>query len=115
MGRNEKYTHLETVHSIGLCATCNNFPDCAYLRNSEEPVLFCEDFDCSLPSSRTSIVQPNFVPIIPDPETDIEKKGYFKEYIGLCKSCKKLPMCTFTKPGGGSWRCEYYEKERWAN
>ena len=110
MLQNEKDTQLETVYSIGLCATCNNFPDCAYLRNSEEPVLFCEDFDCSLPSSRTSIVRPNLVPIIPDPETDIKKKGCFKEYIGLCKSCKKLPMCTFTKPGGGTWRCEYYEK-----
>jgi len=110
MLQNEKDIYLETVHSIGLCATCNHFPNCSYLKNSEKPVLFCEDFECSSPSSRPSIVKPNLVPIVPAAETDTENKGCFKEYIGLCKSCKKLPMCTFTKPGGGTWRCEYYEK-----
>jgi hypothetical protein len=111
MLQHKKDPHVETVRATGLCATCSHFPDCAYLRNSEKPVVFCEDFECALPTSRTGIVKPDLVPFVPHSKTDIEKKGHFKEYIGLCKTCKKLPMCTFTKPGGGTWRCEYYEKE----
>ena len=109
MLQKEKDTHLETVRSLGLCATCIHFPDCAYLRNSGKPVFYCEDFECALPTSGKGMVKHDLVPFFP--ETVIEKNGCFKGYVGLCKTCKKLPTCTFTKPGGGTWLCEYYEKE----
>lgn len=108
MLQKEKDTYFETVRSLGLCATCIHFPDCAYLKNSEKPVFYCEDFECALPTSRKGMAKHDLVPFVP--EIVIEKNGCFKEYVGLCKTCKKLPLCRFTKPGGGTWQCEYYEK-----
>lgn len=30
----------------GLCSTCKDAPTCIYLKDSEKPVLQCEEFEC---------------------------------------------------------------------
>lgn len=85
----------------GLCTTCNHARNCAYIRNTELPVLFCEEFDCYTP------------PAIE--EEQIEAPGptaadmrLWDEYKGLCVNCDQRETCAIRKPETGIWHCEEY-------
>ena len=34
----------------GLCSTCVNASSCIYLHNQEDPILYCEGFECEVPT-----------------------------------------------------------------
>ncbi|PKN29945.1 MAG: hypothetical protein CVU64_05810 [Deltaproteobacteria bacterium HGW-Deltaproteobacteria-21] len=93
----------------GICSACDDSLICRLRTRADLPVFFCEEYRCEsnrqreipedfrLPnhhSTKTSSVRP-------------EKAG--DDYIGLCRTCLKLPACAFLKPGGGTWDCESYE------
>jgi len=65
------------------------------------------------PTSQAGIVKRDLVPFVP--ETVSEKNGCFKEYIGLCKTCKKLPTCTLQNLGEGLGNASIMKRERYTN
>lgn len=83
---------------LGLCSTCGHSNGCTLRNNSESPVLFCEEFDSSLPG--TPAVNP-----VPIQSKDNSSDGN----MGLCINCENRDGCGFQKPEGGVWNCEEYE------
>jgi len=85
----------------GLCVTCNHGAGCSYLRNSTQPVVFCEEFDCA-----TAPVVEEARIEAPAP-TDADMK-LWDEYKGLCANCDVRETCAIRKPESGIWHCEEY-------
>jgi len=42
----------------------------------------------------------------------MNRENFSSNYIGLCKRCDKLYACRLTKPGGGTWMCEFFEERK---
>jgi hypothetical protein len=86
----------------GLCRTCGHAPDCGYIRNSEQPVVFCEEFDSStLPMAEDT-----------QPEASAPTAADMRlwdEYKGLCMNCDTRETCAIRKPETGIWHCEEYK------
>ncbi len=85
----------------GLCQTCNHARGCAYIRNTSQPVLFCEEFD-------------NFTPPIVEVSAEasaptVEDMNTWDEYKGLCVNCDMRETCAIRKPETGIWHCEEYK------
>ncbi len=92
----------------GLCSTCNNASTCIYPRDSNRPVLQCEEFDgYAVPSERTT-VSAILAKTRPQVQSGAEEKDLVK-YKGLCMNCENRKTCTFPKPEEGVWHCEEYE------
>jgi hypothetical protein len=108
--RKEEDFPFPTWHDVGICSACDDFPICKLRQKSKKPVLFCEEFKCAGSRSRqdaptvTASNPPGSPTVIEKPE------ACRSSYIGLCRTCKKLLTCTFTKPGGGTWQCSAYEE-----
>jgi len=86
----------------GLCRTCGHAPDCGYVRNSEQPVVFCEEFDSST------------LPMVEDAQPDAlaptaADMRLWDEYKGLCMNCDTRETCAIRKPETGIWHCEEYK------
>ncbi|MGE5840044.1 MAG: hypothetical protein ACM34H_08915, partial [Deltaproteobacteria bacterium] len=45
-------------------------------------------------------------------QAGVNEENFSNNYIGLCKRCDKLYACRLTKPGGGTWLCEFFEERR---
>ncbi len=84
-------THLD------LCSTCNHAKTCGNRGTPERPILFCEQFEDSVPVSAPA-------PAAGLPETE-QDAG---EYKGLCTNCENRQSCTTSKQAGGVWHCEEY-------
>jgi hypothetical protein len=97
-------------HAVGICSACDDFAICKLRRKNQKPIFFCEEFKSAVSASRrdgptVSASNPT------ETDTVIEKpEGCRSSYVGLCRTCKKLLTCTFTKPGGGTWHCPAYEE-----
>ncbi|MBN2465199.1 hypothetical protein JXD38_06215 [candidate division WOR-3 bacterium] len=85
----------------GLCATCNHAGTCSYIRNSSQPVLFCEEFDSFLP--------PVVEEAVDAPAPTLEDMKNWDEYKGLCVNCELRETCAIRKPETGIWHCEEYK------
>lgn len=97
---------------LGLCAACTHLALCRYPKSTGAPVMFCEEFSSikAKPSRKESAPSPVLVEI-PGP-TGVNKEKFSNNYIGLCKHCEKLYACRLTKPGGGTWLCEFFEERK---
>ena len=90
-------TEKETCHK-GLCSTCRHTETCCYPRNTDEPVLFCEEFEIEK-APVSSFIFDN------DSFEELPKKMQLK---GLCSNCANAITCTFPKSESGVWHCEEY-------
>jgi len=92
----------EWIMSKGLCATCNEAPDCAYARQAEAPILFCEMFDDSQPDGPPQVEEKK------DEVHSSEMPATESHLKGLCVNCENRQTCAFPKPPEGIWHCEEY-------
>jgi len=84
----------------GLCTTCNHARNCSYIRNSSQPVVFCEEFECFTP--------PVVEETVDAPAPTVEDMRTWDEYKGLCVNCDMRETCAIRKPETGIWHCEEY-------
>jgi hypothetical protein len=89
----------------GLCLTCQNAPECTFPRDSEKPILQCEEFDDILGRSPEKVSLEGCRP--PRPAL-IKAERELETWIGLCKNCANRKDCRYPKREGGVWRCEEY-------
>ncbi|MBN2124665.1 MAG: hypothetical protein JW821_10255 [Deltaproteobacteria bacterium] len=93
-----------------LCMSCKHYPMCKLQRQGDVQVFFCEEIDLgALPDQGGEEPRRTAAPSKVVPITLRKPEAARSRYVGLCRKCKKLPTCTFTKPGGGTWVCEAYE------
>ncbi|MEO0004989.1 MAG: hypothetical protein ABIK47_05540 [candidate division WOR-3 bacterium] len=85
---------------LGICATCNNLSHCGYRKDNKQPVVFCEEFDSTVPTVTEEVVLEHF----PTPEEMSE----WDEYKGLCINCENRKDCAIRNREIGVWHCEEY-------
>ncbi len=97
----------------GICTACEEFDLCVLRRRNRKPVLFCEEFQLPAPpSKRVEIGTHLWDSKKRHPATVSEKAERGRSsYTGLCRTCRWLPTCRFSKPGGGTWFCPNHEEE----
>lgn len=83
-----------------LCVNCKFRDSCHFVKNSSEPILFCEEFELEK-QTELKLVQHN-----ENSQADINSSS--EEFKGLCRNCEKRDTCTYPKPEGGIWHCEEY-------
>ena len=89
----------------GICFTCKNAPGCTFPRDSQKPVLYCEEFEVdTCPSVKTTGIDKS--PATTSVDAEDEDSGKF---IGICSNCDNRRTCVFPKPEGGIWHCEEYQ------
>jgi len=89
----------------GLCSTCRNAPVCTFRRDSQNPSLYCEEFEIDTdPLVKTAL---NDDPVANNVSVNPGKEDSNK-FTGLCKNCDNRMTCIFPKPEGGIWHCEEY-------
>jgi hypothetical protein len=97
-------------HDVGICSACEDFAICKLRRKNGKPVFFCEEFKPAVSTSRRNAPTVS-ASNLAETDTAVEKpEACRSSYFGLCRTCKKLLTCTFTKPGGGTWHCPAYEE-----
>ncbi len=93
--------------SRGLCSTCRHAAACTYPRDSERPVLQCEDFEGhEIPPIKAAVEENSM-----DPGDQTGASGESKDagrFTRLCRTCADRETCTYPKPEGGVWQCEEY-------
>lgn len=97
---------------MGICAACTNLAICRYPKSIQNPVMFCEEFSSTRANPRK--IQRSLEPVLVEVPTQVavNKQKFSNNYIGLCKHCEKLYACRLTKPGGGTWLCEFFEERK---
>lgn len=92
-----------------ICSACDDSPTCRLHERVDLPVFYCEEYRRE-PGRQREI--PEDCPSWNDrnARTPAFRSGEARNgYIGLCRTCLKLPTCAFLKPGGGTWECESHE------
>ena len=90
----------------GLCTTCIHAPVCRSAKNSDSPVIYCEEFEYRLPPmSINAEKSADTAPKAPDRVTETRTDPSLK---GLCINCENRKTCTLPRPEGGVWHCEEY-------
>ena len=89
----------------GLCLSCRNALTCTFLKNPNEAVLQCDEFDgfesfLRRPKSFSHKSMMDF-------KSNPGKKD-LNGTKGLCSVCEDCKTCTYPKPEGGVWHCEEY-------
>jgi len=89
----------------GLCLSCRNALTCTFLRDPNEAVLQCDEFDGfeSFLRKPKSFSQKSMM----DFKSNPGKKDLYGTK-GLCSVCEDRKTCTYPKPEGGVWHCEEY-------
>ena len=83
----------------GLCMSCNNALNCAYIQNSDQQILQCEEYEgYSEPLIRTA-----------DTKAGLQPKKMSGKFKGLCMDCENNETCMFAKPEEGVWHCSEYQ------
>lgn len=89
----------QMIEAMGLCATCDHLEGCAFRKNPDQPVLFCESFEaCVSPLKETPQTQ----------HTPRAEARSVSLYTGLCINCADAEVCVFPQKGAGGWYCEEY-------
>jgi hypothetical protein len=112
--KKEKSPRRRAIGRIGICVACTSLAICRYPKSIQHPVMFCEEFSSSRanPRKKELPMDPVRVDI---PLQAVSGENFSNNYIGLCKHCDKLYACRLTKPGGGTWLCEFFEERRMTN
>lgn len=84
----------------GICPSCVNLEICSFVRKSEGPVFYCEEFDDDDGSARKSVHRVQ--------EGISEEKDCGGNHAGLCTTCENRDGCVFSRREGGIWHCEEY-------
>jgi hypothetical protein len=89
----------------GLCLSCRNALTCTFLKNPNEAVLQCDEFD----GFESFLRRPKIFShkSMMDLKSNPGKKD-LGGYKGLCSICEDRKACTYPKPEGGVWHCEEY-------
>ena len=89
----------------GLCSTCKNASFCAFPRDPDKPVFYCEEFEIEKPAPRrtTRKERPQAT------ESYVTEGKDTTKSIGLCSDCDNRQTCVFPKAEGGVWHCEEYQ------
>ena len=89
----------------GLCMSCRNALTCTFLKNHNEIVLQCDEFEGfeSFFRKPGTFSHHNNIDVTSNPE----KRG-LDGCRGLCSICENRETCTYPKPEGGVWHCEEY-------
>jgi hypothetical protein len=96
----------------GLCTTCNNAPECEFLRHHNKTVYHCEEYDDS--TSTQSKINNRKQSQQNETESGSGSSGFSSEeesatYKGLCVNCENRRMCHHARVEGGIWHCENYQ------
>ncbi|MCX7732060.1 MAG: hypothetical protein N2248_02725 [candidate division WOR-3 bacterium] len=84
----------------GLCITCNHAAGCVFRKRNKKPVLFCEEFDSSVPTVEEQIVEESY--------PTVEEMREWDEFKGLCVNCENRNDCMIRNRDIGVWHCEEY-------
>ncbi|HEX41289.1 MAG TPA: hypothetical protein ENN81_04425 [Phycisphaerales bacterium] len=84
--------------SLGLCSTCNSRAICTRRESIVFPVVFCEEFDDSVPRAAKGRTAP----------TNVDGPIPLDTAMGLCCNCGNRNSCTLQSLPGGVWHCEQY-------
>jgi len=93
--------------SLGLCATCSNLAECTFPRNSESPIMHCDEF-CGYEMKGLVLTDQDLVPKQKS-RTTIPVAPSPSKYNGLCMNCDNSEGCTFPRSESGVWHCEEYK------
>lgn len=97
----------------GICSTCDRLQICRLHSEEDDPVLFCEEFECTSQRSQDTRRENYGLPGQHDGVIVVKRSESGRAaFIGLCRTCRKLASCVLLKPGGGTWYCESYEEEK---
>ncbi len=98
----------ERQEALGLCSCCQSLPTCTYTKDSQRPILQCEEFDGIVLSPIKTVSRAEVAPVVhkKNPANVMDK---FAPYPGLCGLCENSMSCTYPKPEGGVWHCEEYK------
>ena len=91
----------------GLCSICKHAKTCVFPRDTNRPVLHCDEHELPDPVPKT----PRESMISSCADTSVKTPGRAEggeAPMGLCKLCENREHCTFPKPEGGVWHCEEY-------
>ena len=91
------------IEYCGLCFTCRYALSCYNRIKSNDPILFCEEFDL-YPNPD---LQVNPVSLPKNCANDDKQNA--RTYTGLCINCDHREFCKFQISEGGVWHCEEYE------
>ena len=110
--KRERSPRKRAIGRVGICAGCTSLAICRYPKSIQNPVMFCEEFNTlrANPRRRENVLEPVLVEA--SPQIGVNKEKFSNNYIGLCKRCDKLYACRLTKPGGGTWLCEFFEERK---
>jgi hypothetical protein len=100
-GTKEEVKEKEPSEIKSLCVNCKYNKDCNYRIQSQENIIFCEEYEIggeiSIKTSNKKEPKKS--------KTTVNKKLRFN---GLCINCSNRFNCTHPKPEGGVWHCEDY-------
>ena len=106
-GSEDKVTASHSAKSLGLCDNCSQAEKCSFKRDSQRPVLHCEEYAVlgAPPTQRVERITPQ-LELTPD---DGLGGGNLGDYRGLCEDCAVRFTCTYPRAPGGVWHCAEYE------
>jgi len=113
--KKQRSPRKRALGKVGICMACTSLAICRYPKSIQHPVMFCEEFNSSRANPGKKEISTEPV-LVTTPAPDVGNRETFSNnYIGLCKRCDKLYACRLTKPGGGTWMCEFFEERRAGN
>lgn len=110
--KKERRPRKRAIGKIGICAACTNLAVCRYPKSIEHPVMFCEEFSSGRANPRSKETPMEPVLVNTPVRVALNGENFSNNYIGLCKHCDKLYACRLTKPGGGTWQCEFFKERK---
>ena len=108
--KKERNPRRGKLGKMGICVACTSLAICRYPKSIQHPVMFCEEFNASRTNARKKEISVEPVPVTAPVQVTMNRENFSGNYIGLCKRCDKLYACRLTKPGGGTWLCEFFEE-----
>lgn len=89
----------------GLCANCDNYTSCIFLRDTKVEIHACEEYSCSHSSTESK----NFVlPLHAEQKTPFTNESISSRNMGLCINCENRKTCMYPNVDGGVWHCSDY-------
>jgi hypothetical protein len=110
--KTERRPRKRALGRMGICVACTSLAICRYPKSIEHPVMFCEEFSSSRANPRRKEIPVDPLLVNLPLQEAANGENFSNNYIGLCKRCDKLYACRLTKPGGGTWLCEFFEERK---